>query len=326
MAHALELTEEIEPAPAPSLGPPAGQTRASTGISSRQVCRPDAGRLPGTGERGPDGPGIFVRLGAQVALPAHLGRLRPAGGMAQPRDRVLSASARGAGDPAPAPDQLPQSAFGFSLSSSYEGSVTSVVGRETARCQDLYVGRSRTGRSAGTPVEIQASGFRFTLLQANGAVIAKSRSMPQRRSPRNEFQRGPRDAGVSTLVLKKNARGAFGLSPSLPGFGYGSGETYPHEEAGKCLGEMLTIGRKKLGTVFVPCFEQRLKDLAGESEDLVKIGHTMLDGEVPNVIRVEETQVPDRPFTDVVAIALPRFRGRILALALLGRFPGRLVG
>jgi hypothetical protein len=88
---------------------------------------------------------------------------------------------------------------------------------------------------------------------------------------------------------------------------------------------MLAVGRQKLGTVLIPCSEQRLKNRAGECEDLVKIDQAMLDGEVPKVLRVEETQIPDGPFADVVAIALPRFRGRILALALLGGFPGCFV-
>jgi len=48
----------------------------------------------------------------------------------------------------------------------------------------------------------------------------------------------------------------------------------------------------------------------------------MLDCGASKVFSVDETQIPDRPFTDVVAVALPRFRGRILALALLGGFPG----
>ncbi|MFI5457374.1 MAG: hypothetical protein ACHRXM_18170 [Isosphaerales bacterium] len=58
----------------------------------------------------------------------------------------------------------------------------------------------------------------------------------------------------------------------------------------------------------------------------MKINQTMLDCEVFNVLSIEETQIPDHAFTDIVAVAFPCFRGRILAHALLGGFPGCSVG
>src|SRR5262245_44101757 len=88
---------------------------------------------------------------------------------------------------------------------------------------------------------------------------------------------------------------------------------------------MFAVGRKKLGTVLVPRFEERLQDLAREGEDLVEIDQGMLDGEAPKVFGVEETQIPDRPFTDVVAVALPCLGSRILAAASLGSLPSGLV-
>src|SRR3954447_15667539 len=88
---------------------------------------------------------------------------------------------------------------------------------------------------------------------------------------------------------------------------------------------MFTVGRKQLGTVLAPRLEQRLQDLAREGEHLVEIDHGMLDGETPYIFRVEETQIPDRPFTDIVAVALPGLGGRNLAAAPLGSFPSGLV-
>jgi len=96
------------------------------------------------------------------------------------------------------------------------GSAKSVMGPETARCLAVPVRRVENSSIAGDSDRELPIWFWFTLLQAHGVAIARSRLVSQRRSPRNQFDGESREAGsspaVSNLFSQNTARGAFGSS------------------------------------------------------------------------------------------------------------------